>query len=243
MNRKILVLSVIAGIIIDINEAKSVLTMYENNTTNCGAAYHGVCAICTYDPNTGYVNGCSCSRADGGNVNSKGECVICSSSYGYYFSSEADKCVQRCGAKYMACIACEYDKGEPVKCLKISCGYLGPCTECGNENTLYYCTKCVSGYKAKNGSCISGSCGEGYVDGDGVCYKIPEGCSSVSAKDGSCEECNSGYSLDENDNCTECNKEGYKEIDGYCNRIRYTLPEADDATSDDYENMIEWIFE
>ncbi|MBR1399740.1 MAG: leucine-rich repeat protein [Alphaproteobacteria bacterium] len=33
------------------------------------------------------------------------------------------------------------------------------------------------------------------------------------------------------------------DLDGYCSRIRYTLPEADAATSDDNENMIEWIFE
>ena len=33
------------------------------------------------------------------------------------------------------------------------------------------------------------------------------------------------------------------DLDGYCSRIRYTLPEADAATSNDNENMIEWIFE
>ena len=33
------------------------------------------------------------------------------------------------------------------------------------------------------------------------------------------------------------------DLDGFCSRIRYTLPEADEATSDDNENMIEWIFE
>ena len=37
----------------------------------------------------------------------------------------------------------------------------------------------------------------------------------------------------------------YPTNQGYCKiiKLRYTLPEADDATSDDYENMIEWIFE
>ena len=33
------------------------------------------------------------------------------------------------------------------------------------------------------------------------------------------------------------------DLDGYCSRIRYTLPEADEATSNDNENTIEWIFE
>ena len=37
----------------------------------------------------------------------------------------------------------------------------------------------------------------------------------------------------------------YPTNQGYCKiiKLRYTLPEADDATSDDNENMIEWIFE
>ncbi|MBR1399226.1 MAG: leucine-rich repeat protein [Alphaproteobacteria bacterium] len=36
---------------------------------------------------------------------------------------------------------------------------------------------------------------------------------------------------------------GYTSYYGYCLRTRYTLPEADAATSNDNENMIEWIFE
>ena len=36
---------------------------------------------------------------------------------------------------------------------------------------------------------------------------------------------------------------GYTSYYGFCTRTRYTLPEADAATSNDNENMIEWIFE
>ena len=43
--------------------------------------------------------------------------------------------------------------------------------------------------------------------------------------------------------CMECKSPDYKLDYGYCYRIRYTLPEADELTSDDNENMIEWIFE
>ena len=43
--------------------------------------------------------------------------------------------------------------------------------------------------------------------------------------------------------CMECKSPDYKLDYGYCSRIRYTLPEADELTSDDNENMIEWIFE
>ena len=38
-------------------------------------------------------------------------------------------------------------------------------------------------------------------------------------------------------------KYAYDDIYNECLRKRYTLPEADAATSDDNENMIEWIFE
>ena len=37
--------------------------------------------------------------------------------------------------------------------------------------------------------------------------------------------------------------ENWIDLGGYCERIRYTLPEADELTSNDNENMIEWIFE
>ncbi len=38
--------------------------------------------------------------------------------------------------------------------------------------------------------------------------------------------------------------DGYDLSDGICApKLRYTLPEADAATSNDNENMIEWIFE
>ena len=36
---------------------------------------------------------------------------------------------------------------------------------------------------------------------------------------------------------------GYTSYYGFCTRTRYTLPEADAATSNDNENTIEWIFE
>ena len=40
-----------------------------------------------------------------------------------------------------------------------------------------------------------------------------------------------------------CVNPSYKANYGYCNRIRYTISEANEATSHDNENMIEWIFE
>ena len=56
--------------------------------------------------------------------------------------------------------------------------------------------------------------------------QAPEGCEFWTAN--GCSKCsNSNFSLDYD----------------YCYRKRYTLPEADAATSNDNENMIEWIFE
>ena len=43
--------------------------------------------------------------------------------------------------------------------------------------------------------------------------------------------------------CVNSCYSGYTSYYGYCYRTRYTLPEADEATSNDNENMIEWIFE
>ena len=90
----------------------------------------------------------------------------------------------------------------------------------GNEADIWYsCDK-------STGSC--GTCAE-YL-------KVGMGCVS---------DCGSGY-LGKEGRCIDadlgCGAE-YSESYGYCYRVRYTLPEADKATSNDNENMIEWIFE
>ncbi len=56
---------------------------------------------------------------------------------------------------------------------------------------------------------------------------FPEGCETLSL----------------NADCAECKNSNFSLEYGYCYRKRYTIPEADAATSDDFENMIEWIFE
>ena len=56
---------------------------------------------------------------------------------------------------------------------------------------------------------------------------FPEGCETLSL----------------NADCAECKNSNFSLEYGYCYRKRYTLPEADAATSNDNENMIEWIFE
>ena len=56
---------------------------------------------------------------------------------------------------------------------------------------------------------------------------FPEGCETLSL----------------NADCAECKNSNFSLEYGYCYRKRYTIPEADAATSDDFENTIEWIFE
>ena len=171
-----------------------------------------------------------------------------------------------CGYKYRACSECSYneDGSGPIACIKIECasGYEaknGRCIEgCGHKYSAcsecsydedgsgpIACIKCGYGFRLKNGTCTWGapgtSCGDGYVDGDGVCYKIPDGCESASATDGSCIKCSDGLSLDDDNNCIECNKEGYKNVGGYCNRVRYTPAEAAQWLNED-DNTVTLTF-
>ncbi|MBR3661879.1 MAG: hypothetical protein IKN67_01210, partial [Alphaproteobacteria bacterium] len=84
----------------------------------------------------------------------------------------------------------------------------------------------------KRGIGCVGNCGDGYLGKEGKCIENSSGCGfNYLGKEGKCIENSSGCGFN------------YKEIYGFCERIRYSLPEADAATSNDNENMIEWIFE
>ena len=61
-------------------------------------------------------------------------------------------------------------------------------------------------------------------------------------KTGECGSCGEKF-VQAGVGCVSSCPEGYTSYYGFCTRTRYTLPEADAATSDDNENMIEWIFE
>ncbi|MBR3661711.1 MAG: leucine-rich repeat protein [Alphaproteobacteria bacterium] len=61
-------------------------------------------------------------------------------------------------------------------------------------------------------------------------------------KTGECGSCGEKF-IQAGVGCVSSCPEGYTSYYGYCTRTRYTLPEADAATSNDNENMIEWIFE
>ena len=51
-------------------------------------------------------------------------------------------------------------------------------------------------------------------------------------------KCAASYSLDYNNNCIICNKQGYRNVDGYCNRIRYTPAEAAKVLQDTGNEII-----
>ncbi|MBR3662869.1 MAG: leucine-rich repeat protein [Alphaproteobacteria bacterium] len=61
-------------------------------------------------------------------------------------------------------------------------------------------------------------------------------------KTGDCGNCGEKF-VQAGVGCVSSCYTGYTSYYGFCTRKRYTLPEADAATSNDNENMIEWIFE
>ena len=54
--------------------------------------------------------------------------------------------------------------------------------------------------------------------------------------------CASAYSFDDENNCIICDKQGYRNVDGYCNRIRYTPAEAAKVLHNDNTNEITIAF-
>ena len=98
---------------------------------------------------------------------------------------------------------------------------------------------------------------------EGVTYK-PDGCSKTPTPEvcgryrnwdtfvnsgisncritGECGSCGDKY-VQGGAGCVSNCYAGYTSYYGFCMRTRYTLPEADELTSNDNENMIEWIFE
>ena len=84
---------------------------------------------------------------------------------------------------------------------------------------------------------------------------MPVGCSHYNNRDafsgskisncqktGDCGNCGEKF-VQAGVGCVSSCYTGYTSYYGFCTRKRYTLPEADAATSNDNENMIEWIFE
>ena len=88
-----------------------------------------------------------------------------------------------------------------------------------------------------------------------TCSRTPSPCSAYRNRDtfygsklsncrktGDCGNCGEKF-VQAGVGCVSSCYTGYTSYYGFCTRKRYTLPEADAATSDDNENMIEWIFE
>ena len=144
-------------------------------------------------------------------------CVICPN--GKVSISGSTSCADSCPAgTFQDGIACNsFPKG---------------CSDYDVESSK--CVTCKEGYSKYNGQCIK-DCDEGELSKDGACVDAENGCGD-------------GYLRKKNTCIPEengCGKD-YAAHEGECIEIlktRYTLPEADELTSDDNENMIEWIFE
>ena len=135
--------------------------------------------------------------------------------------------------------------GSPTTCETENCTSL-PNTMAGAGKTVIYepttieageahsADGCPAGYRKKDGICVYSPedheiiCTSGYIEGCVAgAVTLADG-STVMMKNGEIVGCMDGYDLS----------------DGICApKLRYTLPEADAATSNDNENMIEWIFE
>ncbi len=155
------------------------------------------------------------------------------------------KCLS-CGAFIIGCNSCVYKSSdERIECKSCSQGTLVD-GECKVTQTK----TCDSGtYLTPLNTCIA-SCPLNYFANNktGKCEKKPEGCNEFDEKGdciGKCwddflkrgnecvysaEGCGSGFDI--NEALKEC-----------ILKTIYTVQEADEATSNDNENMIEWIFE
>ncbi len=186
-------------------------------------------------------------------------CIVCSSGYLSYDG----KCITKgeCNAKGYKkldglCVSQECTKTNSSICDTCSSGVaqgnrcVAECEEgfvlsnnrCIPKNCSsfsYTCLKCSSGY-LQDGICVE-KCKTGYIEATNrhnasTCVPENMGCGYHEIRVG--DKC-----VDEKE-CSLENGFRYNAKTYECySKTRYTLPEADELTSDDNENMIEWIFE
>lgn len=103
------------------------------------------------------------------------------------------------------------------------------------------CSTCVENYLTSNGTCIPvSSCKNGFhVDGGACVANTVANCNTEI--NGKCTECKSG-SLEQAGDCVSSCGDGYKQIENWCNRIRYTPAEAAEVLTDDNNNSVTITF-
>ncbi|MBR1399170.1 MAG: hypothetical protein IJ564_03215 [Alphaproteobacteria bacterium] len=82
-----------------------------------------------------------------------------------------------------------------------------------------------------------------YGDADGYRTRYLNVVQTIISDEDKFEQAPEGCDFWSSEGCSKCTNSNYSLEYGYCYRKRYTIQEADAATSDDNENMIEWIFE
>lgn len=151
-------------------------------------------------------SGSGCDTCTGGKYNQDGECVS-SCGEGYYLVGS--KCVKNPDG----CASYNYSTGS--------------CADCSGGNYLSGadCKANPTGCDSYNGTSCT-QCSGGYYSDSGVCKANPTGCDVYSGT--SCTQCSGGY-LEKDGACITASNgcgQNYKDMGGWCNRIRYTPAEA-----------------
>ena len=197
------------------------------------------------DSNLGYVELPATTHIGDSNAPANGNCII-DASGGYKVCSICNKsdsngqffqinntgrggtCVNTCADGYISNRGlCRKEPVCPDNCS--NCTLLGKCTSCNdtyllNEGGCLSAENCKNGFHADGGACVANTVANCNTEVYGKCI-----------------ECNSGM-LEQAGNCVSSCGEGYKQIENWCNRIRYTPAEAAKVLRDDNTNEVVLTF-
>ena len=125
--------------------------------------------------------------------------------------------------------ACNSDEGYLIDTASASCRMLPGCDTFENGK----CTTCIDDYLTNSdGTCTPvADCKNGLHAEDGACVANDD--VNCNTQEGNkCTECKGGY-LEQSGACVTSCGAGYKQMENWCNRIRYTPAEAAPLLNDD----------
>ena len=126
------------------------------------------------------------------------------------------------------------------------------CSSCSNG----ICSACFGDYMLQDNACVK-ACGDGYLTNSGKCMKESDCKDGFHADNGACVansdvNCNTeiggkcteckNNTFEQDGSCVSSCDSGYKDMGGFCNRVRYTPAEAAAAANDDNTNVVTITF-